>query len=153
MDTAESNSKRVIDFSDILPTGKNKAISAEQLKNKIKATDTREVRAHIAAARLSGQLICSGNAGYYQPANKAEIKEFVERMESQAKSTFAVLKTAKEFLKKDTSITRVIGAEDSAHNNPDTIKCTDNTRTEIQEKTPPPAENMNALKSRLSMQK
>ena len=90
--------QKSIDFTPVLPIGKNNAISAKQLQTRLHVRSAREVRECIAAARLTGQLICSGNTGYYRPATLAEVNEFVLRLETQAKSTLAVLKTAKRVL-------------------------------------------------------
>ena len=89
----------MIDFLQILPTGKQKAISAERLREKIGATDARQVRLMVSKARLSGQLICSGREGYYLPANDSEVRAFIDRTEQQAISLLSTLKTARNTLK------------------------------------------------------
>ena len=91
--------KEIIDFSKILRKGKSNGISAGRLKYWIHAKNTREVRIHINRARISGQLICSGNTGYYLPENAKEIEEFIKREENTARSIFATLKTARKALK------------------------------------------------------
>ena len=41
----------------------------------------REVRQCVGGARLSGQLICSGNAGYYIPATHEKVLPPADRMQ------------------------------------------------------------------------
>lgn len=85
----------VIDFNKYLPVGKKNAINAARLREKIGVKSERELRQCVEAARLSGQLICSGNAGYYIPATREEVREYINRIEAQASSMFAILKTAR----------------------------------------------------------
>lgn len=89
----------MLNFTSILPTGRENAISAEQLRERIGAKDDRQVRALVSEARKKGQVICSGNEGYYLHSNDQELREFVDKLEQQAKSILISLKPARKLLK------------------------------------------------------
>lgn len=85
------------DMYDYLPIGKKNAISKEELV-KITGMNERSVREMIAEIRMSYGAVCSTSTskGYYKPASKQELQEFIDETERRAKSTFAILKIAKE---------------------------------------------------------
>ena len=138
----------MINFAEYLPVGKENAISAERLRARIGVKNDREVRQCVGAARLSGQLICSGNAGYYIPATREEVREYVNRIEAQARSMFAILKTARAVLN---------GDDDSFFNNAAVAEGADQVHDQDQErplpatheKVLPPADRMQKLRERL----
>lgn len=142
--------RQPIDFMAILPHGKENAISAEHLCKKIGAKDTRALRDQVAISRLSGQLICSGGTGYYIPATRAEVEDFVLRMEAQAKSTFAVLRTARKVLREESGIPQM-----DPHKTQSKLEMKREAerpgRTPGQDKARPPAGSMEALRERLAI--
>ncbi|MDD6070430.1 MAG: hypothetical protein PUC12_06390 [Clostridiales bacterium] len=88
-----------LDYTHILPTGKKNAIPAKYLANKLMFKSTRALQADIAKARAEGQVICSSTTGgYYLPADRAEIEEFVAILKARACNTFVALKSAREAL-------------------------------------------------------
>ena len=88
------------DYRQILPTGKRNAVSTPELQRIMRFRSVRALRKDIAASRKDGQIICcSPDGGYYLPANREEIREFVAVIESRAISTLAVLKSARAALK------------------------------------------------------
>lgn len=140
--------RQPIDFMAILPHGKENAISAEHLCKKIGAKDTRALRDQVAISRLSGQLICSGGTGYYIPATRAEVKDFVLRMEAQAKSTFAVLRTARKVLREENEIPEM--EPDKPQRTAEMERKAERPdRTPGEDKARPPAGSMEALRNRL----
>ena len=147
-----------MDILALLPCGKENAISAEELRMKIGAGSLREVRQYVADARLSGKLICSGITGYYKPASLEEIREFVQRMERQAKSTFAVIKTARaalqglEALEVNEQDTGVVNNRRTGSGREATAEGRRDLQTvkEQHEKQPMPAGTMKSLRARLS---
>lgn len=58
----------------------------------------RNVGRIIHKERANGTVICSSTNGYYLPANKEDIREFVESMQKRATSIFSSLKSAKKYL-------------------------------------------------------
>ena len=85
---------------DILPTGKENAISATVLTDLIGCKDTRELRLMIASERDAGQWICSSTSGgYYKPKNRAEIAEYYRMMTSRSMGNFRASRWARNALK------------------------------------------------------
>lgn len=143
----------VIDFNQYLPIGKKDAINAARLREKIGVKSDRELRQCVEAARLEGQLICSGNAGYYIPANREEIREYINRIEAQASSMFAILQTARAALN-DSNLLLI--DESAAEGAPDPRQGlqagTDQAAGSgdvVHEKNMPPAGMMDKLRERL----
>lgn len=87
----------VTDYTKILPTGKANAVSSEDLMYKVGLHSIRALRADISKSRIAGQIIAcdTTTGGYYIPADREELTEFVRIIEARAKSTLAVLKSAK----------------------------------------------------------
>ena len=92
------------DIYDLLPAGEQNALPMAALKNIIGDGITdREIRARIRQERLNGSLIIStkrNGGGYYRPVSVDEITDFVRTYEQEAASLRAMLKAAKEVLKK-----------------------------------------------------
>lgn len=85
---------------ELLPEGKENAISSEDLVEKINLKNSRELRLQIAKERNAGAIILSTTAGgYYRSTDREEIAEFIRTLEKRAKSTMKVLKSAKRYLK------------------------------------------------------
>lgn len=85
------------DLRNILPTGKNNAISARELAAKLGVSD-RVLRDIVTGDRVKGIVICSSSAGYYLPASKDEIKEFCSFMDKRAKHSFIAIQSARRAL-------------------------------------------------------
>lgn len=83
---------------EYIPRGRNKAIAAQSLANIIGISD-RRLRAEIADLRAAGTIICSCSRGYYIPATRDEIQEFINIMDAHAKSCFRAVKSARAALK------------------------------------------------------
>lgn len=91
---------KTFEIMDILPEGKNNAISAEALTKMLQLRSKRELQKRIERERKAGALILSSTTGgYYTSHNRAEVQEFVKTLESRAKHTFLALRTARRFLK------------------------------------------------------
>lgn len=82
------------DLKNILPTGKENAISARELAAKLGVSD-RVLRDLVTTDRVKGIVICSSSAGYYLPASKNEIREFCNFMEKRAKHSFIAIQSAR----------------------------------------------------------
>ncbi len=82
-----------------IPEGKENAIPAQRLAEISGARSERCLRGDIAELRKAGEIICSSPAGYYRPATRAEIADFIERMESHAIGVFQAIASAREAMK------------------------------------------------------
>lgn len=95
-------SANITDYTTILPTGKENAISTNELAVIMGFGDSRSLQADIARSRNEGQVILSSaKGGYYLPANDEEIQEFVSILQAREINTLRVLKSAREHLKRD----------------------------------------------------
>lgn len=91
---------KTFEIMEILPEGKNNAISAEALTRILQLRSKRELQKRIERERKAGALILSSTTGgYYTSHNPAEVAEFVRTLESRAKHTFLALRTARRFLR------------------------------------------------------
>ena len=91
-----------MELYSLIPYGKKNAITRAELMTKTGMQD-RQIRDIISYIRINSHAICSTSkgAGYYRPANRQELQEFIDETENRAKSTFAILKTAKAELRRD----------------------------------------------------
>lgn len=100
---------KTFEIVDILPEGKNNAISAETLTKMLQLPSKRELQKRIERERKAGALILSSSkGGYYTSHNRKEVQEFCKTLESRAKHTFLAMRPAKRFLKETTSQTNDI---------------------------------------------
>lgn len=83
---------------ELLPTGKENAKNAAQLAREL-YVDERAVRDLIHRARLAGNLICSGNAGYWVSDDPADLMATYQRMKSGAVKQLAALKQIRRRLR------------------------------------------------------
>lgn len=88
--------QRILDY---IPRGKENAIPAQRLAEITGARSVRGLRADIADLRTAGAIICSGKEGYYRPATRAEITDFIRSMESHAKSVYKAIQSARASLR------------------------------------------------------
>ena len=89
--------------ADVLPRGKENAVSAEVLCNRLGFETVRELQKEIARERAAGAVIlstCQEDGGYFLPGNAREIKEFIRTLESRGRNTLLALKSARELLRK-----------------------------------------------------
>lgn len=94
-------SEKITDYTKILPTGKENAISSDELAALRGFESTRALRADIAKSREAGQVIISSlSGGYYLPENMEEIAEFVTVQKTRAINCLKALKSARKVLKK-----------------------------------------------------
>ena len=87
--------KEILEF---IPTGKENAVSMAELSSMI-GVDNRTTRSMIYQLRRSGELVCSGDSGYYQPGNNQELFEWYRMAHSRAIGTLTTLKKARQMLK------------------------------------------------------
>ena len=88
--------RRILGF---IPEGKEHAISAQRLAEISGACSERCLRGDIAELRKAGEIICSSPGGYYKPATRAEIADFIERMEAHASGVYQAIASARKALR------------------------------------------------------
>ena len=67
-------------LTDLIPYGKRNGIPLNLLE-KLTGRDKVRLKYDILAARISGQLICSGNTGYFFAADEGELLEYIRKRE------------------------------------------------------------------------
>lgn len=95
---------------NILPKGRENALSASFLTTILQLDDARDLRHLVRKLRLDGELVCSGSDGYWitDKNNACELREFVAQWEANACGIREMLKTAKKRL-------RELESEEVAH--------------------------------------
>lgn len=99
MSEKNSQQKKSFPIMDILPVGKENAISTANLVKITGCTSPRDLQERIARERGAGAVICSGSgSGYWRAKNRQELLEFVHCMDARAKNTLASTRSAKRAL-------------------------------------------------------
>lgn len=99
MPEKNSQKKKSFPIMDILPVGKENAISTADLVKITGCTSSRDLQERIALERNAGAVICSGaGSGYWRAKNSQELLEFVHCMDARAKNTLAATRSAKKAL-------------------------------------------------------
>lgn len=100
VEPANKKAPRMI-VADVLPRGKENAVSAEVLCNRLGFETVREMQKEIARERAAGAVIifaCQEDGGYFLPGNVREVRAFIKTLESRGKNTLMALKSARELL-------------------------------------------------------
>lgn len=87
--------------ADILPEGKENAVSAEALCGRLGFESVRELQKEIARERAAGAVIlstCQEDGGYFLPGNVREVKEFIKTLENRGRNTLQALESARKLL-------------------------------------------------------
>ena len=87
---------------EVLHTGKENAISAQELCDYLGFNSVRELQHEIARERNAGAVIlstCQDCGGYFLPENDREVRQFIKTLESRAKNTYEALRSARGFLR------------------------------------------------------
>lgn len=87
---------------EALQTGKENAISAKELCDRLGFSSPRELQYQICSERQAGAVIlstCQDGGGYFLPENDQEVKQFIRTLENRAKNTFAALRSARGLLR------------------------------------------------------
>lgn len=83
----------------MLPTGKENAITTEELVKLSGCGSARELQKQIAFEREHGALICSGaGRGYWRPKDNWEVREFVRIMDAKSRNIQKATEGAKKIL-------------------------------------------------------
>lgn len=106
--TAATEPEKILPFvvMEALHTGKENAISAQELCTYLGFNSVRELQHEIARERNAGAVIlstCQDGGGYFLPENDREVRQFIKTLESRAKNTFLALRSARGFLRQQGS--------------------------------------------------
>ena len=82
----------------LIPTGRENAVSMKYLAN-VFGVRERDIRRSILDARLSGHVVCGTSYGYYYPADRFELKEYIHAAYSRAVTAYQSTRTARALLK------------------------------------------------------
>ena len=91
-------------IENYLRTGKENAISSRKLAELLGCKSVRELQELIALERAAGNVIlstCCEGGGYFLPANRAEVLEFIKTLESRGRNTLAALGSARRYLEQE----------------------------------------------------
>lgn len=88
-----------MNIENLIPRGAENAVPMRDLA-KVSGLTERGVRKAIERMRRNGVVICSGDGGYYLPANTAELSDYLNRMTKRAETTFLCLQSARALLRK-----------------------------------------------------
>lgn len=83
----------------VLGTGEQNAATSKSIKRAFGLSE-RDLRKIVERCRRSGIFILSSSAGYYYPANKGELEEFIRRESRRIKSQCVTLSPMKRCLKR-----------------------------------------------------
>lgn len=98
--TGDQSGKTRFQILDMLPVGKENAISTADLVWLTGCKSARDLQERIAYERNHGAVICSGSGrGYWKPKDRQEIQEFVRTMDARALNTLRAAKSARAALK------------------------------------------------------
>ena len=98
--TGDQSGKTEFPIMNLLPVGKENAISTADLMRLMGCKSARDLQERIAYERNHGAVICSGSGrGYWRPKDRQEIQEFVRTMDARALNTLRAAKSARAALK------------------------------------------------------
>ena len=110
--TGNQSGKTEFPIMNLLPVGKENAISTVDLVRLTGCKSSRELQGRIAYERNHGAVICSGSGrGYWRPKDRQEILEFVKTMDSRALNTLRAAKSARAVLKVPAGQQAIIGGD------------------------------------------
>ena len=94
-DPKEIKDDQLPKIMDFIPEGRENAVSMWSLSLVLR-TDQRSIRKMVHDARISGQIICSDENGYYQPTSDEEMTRWIHKEESSLISKNKALMPAKK---------------------------------------------------------
>ena len=101
VEPANKKAPRMI-VADVLPGGKETAVSAEVLCNRLGFETVREMQKEIARERAAGAVLlssCQVDGGYFLPGNVQEVRAFIKTLKNWGRNTLLALKSARKLLR------------------------------------------------------
>ena len=99
---AEPDSTLPFVVMEALHTGKENAITAQNLCTYLGFNSVRELQNEIARERKAGAVIlstCQEGGGYFLPSDDREVRQFIRTLENRANNTFEALHSARSYLR------------------------------------------------------
>lgn len=93
-----SEIKKYDDLLEMMPEGKENAISGEELAI-LMNTSKREISELVHEARTNGIMVVSDSCGYYIPENDDEILACYNRLRKHSISQLSAMKVFRQYLK------------------------------------------------------
>lgn len=95
-DSTPSATEKQSPIFDILPIGRERAISSEALAAVTGCKSVRELQKRIERERLAGAVILSDthSGGYYRSNDPAELRRFVRTLNARARNTLRAAESA-----------------------------------------------------------
>lgn len=82
-----------------IQSGEENAVRCKVLEEDTGLTG-REVKSHIEALRRSGIVICSSNSGYFYPARRCELQNFIVKERRRANSIRRTLRSSERMFER-----------------------------------------------------
>ncbi|MDO4484257.1 MAG: hypothetical protein Q4C54_07460 [Clostridia bacterium] len=95
---------------NLIPEGEENAVSMRDLARALQ-TEERKVRQYVEKARADGLFICSGDAGYFLPADDADLIRYYRRHHARLKTSYRALLPLKKYLGKRADAPSTAGKE------------------------------------------
>lgn len=90
------------EIKELIPQGRDRAVTVKELSDRTGIPE-REVKRLVQELRDSGEFILSSGKGYFYPTNDEagceDARRFIFMMETQAKSRYVRIRSAKRWLK------------------------------------------------------
>ena len=86
-------------IAELLPRGKENAISTAKLCRAVGDVSVRKLRKMVAEERKAGSIILTSKNGYFIPSDINEVEEFLRTLDSKARSIMVALQSARKLLK------------------------------------------------------
>lgn len=83
----------------MIGTGEENAVKCKALEE-VTGLTGREVKSHIESLRRSGIVICSSNSGYFYPARRFELQNFIVKERRRANSIRRTLRSSERMFQK-----------------------------------------------------
>lgn len=94
---------------EMLPYGRENAVSAATLTAFLEFPSDRELRHCIARERENGAVILSCENGYFRSEDPQELQKYIHKMEASGNSTLKAAESAKAYLDSITGQSRIEG--------------------------------------------
>lgn len=95
--TVNNRSEKYQALLELIPIGEENGISMRALSHYL-GTTPRSTRKLVEGARLEGNIIASGDAGYFIPETVEELRHYVAKARARSRTNFAAIREAEKLL-------------------------------------------------------